>query len=182
MFERDARCRLVISRWKLARMWASAGPKPGAVASRLRESGGASNAGRADDGAGRIDDRDLVGDVPDRRALGRFDPLESMDDAVAGQHLFVIEPELIGQERRGDVVVSLAENTVHRDKLIPPRVIETILNKKGTIDPEVTALAILHPREHVGKTIQQLGDMRGDHRDSNHRRMLSIIVGKGGVE
>ena len=154
----------------------------GGCVEAARGSGGASNPGRADDGAGRIDDGDLVGDVPDRRALGLFDPFEPMDNAVAGQNLFIVVPELIGQERRGDVVVSLAENTLDRDKLIPARVIERILNEEGTIDPEITALAILHPRQHVGKTIQQLGEMRGDHRDSNHRRMLSIIVGKGGVE
>ena len=35
MFDMDASCRLVISSWKWARMWASAGPKPGADASRL---------------------------------------------------------------------------------------------------------------------------------------------------
>ena len=181
MFERDARLPIGDLEMEIGAHVGQRRPEAGGRGFEARESGGASNAGRADDGAGRIDDGDLVGNVPDRRTLGLFDPFEPMDNAVTGQNLFIVVSELIGQERRGDVVVSLAENTVHRDKLIPPRVIERVLNEEGTIDPEVTALAILHPREHVGKTIQQLGEMRGDHRDNNHRRMLSIIVGKAAL-
>ena len=67
----------------------------------VRGSGGASNPGRANDDAFRIDDGDLVGNVPDRRTLGLSDSFEAIDDAVAGQHLFIIVAELIGQERRG---------------------------------------------------------------------------------
>ena len=66
-----------------------------------RGSGGASNAGRANDGAFRIDEGDLVGNVPDRRTLGLSDSFEPIDNAVAGQNLFIILSELIGQERRG---------------------------------------------------------------------------------
>ena len=67
----------------------------------VRGSGGASNPGRANDGAFRIDDGDLVGNVPDRGTLGSSDSLEAIDNAVASQHLFIIVAELIGQERRG---------------------------------------------------------------------------------
>ena len=49
----------------------------------------------------RVDDGDLVGNVPDRRPLRLSDSFEPIDDAMAGQHLFIIVPELIGQERRG---------------------------------------------------------------------------------
>ena len=66
-----------------------------------RGSGGASNPGRANDCAFRIDDGDLVGNVPDRRTLRLSDPFEPIDNAVAGQNLFIIVSELIGQERRG---------------------------------------------------------------------------------
>jgi len=58
------------------------------------------NPGRANDCAFRIDDGDLVGNVPDRRALRLSDSFEPIDNAVAGQNLFVIVSELIGQERR----------------------------------------------------------------------------------
>src|SRR4051812_35708014 len=66
-----------------------------------RGSGGASNPGRPNDCAFRIDDRDLVGNVPDRRALRFSDSFEPTDNAVTGQNLFIIVSELIGQERRG---------------------------------------------------------------------------------
>ena len=85
---------------------------------------------------------------------------EPIDNAVAGQNLFIIVSELIGQERRGQIIVSLAQNTLDSRKLLSARVIERVLNEEGSIDPEITALAILHPRQHVGKKIQQFGEMR----------------------
>jgi hypothetical protein len=39
-------------------------------------------------------------------------------------------------------------------------VIESVLKEEGSIDPQITALPIFHPREHVGKKIQELGEMR----------------------
>ena len=45
-------------------------------------------------------------------------------------------------------------------KLFFARVIERVLNEEGSIDPQITALAILHPRQHVGKKIQELSEMR----------------------
>src|SRR3954471_19366145 len=56
---------------------------------------------RADDGAFRIEHGNLVGDVPDRRAFELTYSLNPVDDATAGQNLFIIETELIGHERRG---------------------------------------------------------------------------------
>ena len=83
-----------------------------------------------------------------------------------------------------------------RGKFLFARVIESVLNEEGSIDPQITAPAILHPRQHVRKKIQQFGEMRWDpagghlrstmdarvYRDNSHRRMLSIIVGRGGAE
>ena len=66
-----------------------------------RGSGGASHPGRTNDYALRIDDGDLVGNVPDRRSLRLSDSFEPVDNAVARQNLFLIAAELIGQERRG---------------------------------------------------------------------------------
>lgn len=62
--------------------------------------GGASNPCRASDCALRIDDGNLVGPVPDRRAWRLSQTFEPVDNAVAGQNLFVVESELIGYERR----------------------------------------------------------------------------------
>ena len=115
---------------------------------------------------------------------------------MARQNLFIIVSELIRQKRRGQIVVSLALNILDSDKLLSARVIERVLNEEGSIDPQIPALAILHPRQHVGKKIQQLSEMRRDlagghlrsmmdapgYRDKSHRRMLSIIVGSGGAE
>ena len=78
--------------------WSEAG---GGSVEAARGSGGASNPGRAHDCAFRIDDGDLVGNVPDRRVLRLSDSFEAIDNAVAGQNLFIIMAELIGQERRG---------------------------------------------------------------------------------
>ena len=127
-----------------------------------RGSGGASNPRRANDHALRIGDGNLVGHVPDRRASGVSQSFEPVDNAVAGQHLFVVEPELIGQERRGEIVVGLAEHTRDGALLIPipTLVIESVLKEEGSIDPQITALPILDPREHVGKEIQELGEVR----------------------
>jgi len=69
-------------------------------------------------------------------------------------------PELIGEKRRGQVIVGLAANIVDRDRVVLTGVIERVLNEEGPIDPQITALAIFHPREHVGKEIQELGEMR----------------------
>ena len=79
---------------------------------------------------------------------------------MAGQNLFVIVSELIGQERRREIVVGLAENTLDSNKLVPALVIESVLDEERAIDPQIAALPILHPCEHVGKGIQQLGEMR----------------------
>jgi hypothetical protein len=161
-----------------------------------RGSGGASDPGSANDGAFRIDDGDFVGNVPDRRTLRLSDSFEAIDDAVARQNLFIIVSELVGQERRGQIVVSHALNMLDSRQVLSARVIERVLNEEGSIDPKITALAIFHPRQHVGKKIQEFGEMRGDlagghrrstmvlsvYRDKSHRRMLSIIVGRGGAE
>ena len=79
---------------------------------------------------------------------------------MAGQNLFVVVSELIRQERRGQIVVSLAQNTLDSDTLILTRAIERVLDEEGSIDPKIAALPIFHPRQHVGKKIQQLGEMR----------------------
>ena len=136
-------------------------PEAGAgVFEAARGSGGPSNPGRANDCAFRIDDGNLVGNVPDRRTLRLSDSFEPIDNAVAGQNLFIIVPELIGQERRGEIIVSPALNILESGKLLSARVIERVLNEKGSIDPQITPLPILHPRQDVGKKIQELGEMR----------------------
>ena len=135
-------------------------PEAGGSFEAARGPGGPGKPGGAYDCALGIDDGDLVGDAPDRRALRLSESFEPIDNAMAGENLFVIVSELIGQERRGQVIVSLAQNTLDRHKLVPARVIERVLNEEGSIDPEIPALPILHPRQHVGKKIQQFGEMR----------------------
>jgi hypothetical protein len=43
------------------------------------------------------------------------------------------------------------------------------MNDEGSIDPQIASLPILDPRQHVGKKIQELGEVRrdlaGGHRD-----------------
>jgi hypothetical protein len=38
-------------------------------------------------------------------------------------------------------------------------VIESVLHDERSIDPQIDALPILHPREHVGQKIEELSDM-----------------------
>ena len=47
-----------------------------------------------------------------------------------------------------------------RGKFLSARVIERVLNEEGSIDPKITAPAILHPRQHALNKIEKLGQMK----------------------
>ena len=64
----------------------------------------------ADDRPVGIDEGDLVGHVPDRQPIGLADELDAVDDPVPGQHVLIVQAELIGQEGRREVVVGLPED------------------------------------------------------------------------
>ena len=113
--------------------------------------------GRADDRAFRIEHGNFVGDVPSGHAFKFTYALNPVDDAVAGQNLFIIETELIGHERRGQIVVGLAQNLFCTDQTVRARMIKGIFDEESAIHPKITALPILHPRQHALNKIQKLG-------------------------
>jgi hypothetical protein len=134
-------------------------PRDGSARKTVR-SQRARDSGRADDRAFCIEHGNFVGDVPGRHAFKFTDAFDPVDDAVAGQNLFVIETELIGHERRGQIVVGLAQNLLCTDQTVHARMIEGIFDEESTIHPKITALPILPPRQHALNKIEKLGQMK----------------------
>jgi hypothetical protein len=70
------------------------------------------DAGSPDDGSSAVEKRDSVGDVPGGRPIRQANRLNAVDDAIAGQHILVIQAILIGEKGGGPVILRLAENAV----------------------------------------------------------------------
>ena len=74
--------------------------------------------------------------------------------------MFIIQSKLIGQEGRRKIVVSLAQHLPFAILSVEVRMFQRIANQKGLVDPEVTAIPILHLREHVFQKIKQLDQIK----------------------
>ena len=59
-----------------------------------------------------------------------------------------------------EIVIGLAQDVFVANLSVEVRVFERVVNQKGAVDPEVAAIPIFHPREHVFQTIEKLGQIK----------------------
>ena len=109
----------------------------------------------ADDGPVRVHEGNLVRDVPEGRAIGLANQLNPVHDPLAGQHVLVIQPKLIGQEGRREIIVGLSENVCTTCACIARVVIHGIVDQKSPVYPAIASLAILDPGLHVFHEIEE---------------------------
>ena len=101
--------------------------------------------------------RDLVGDVPDGLPIGLADHFDPVHDPLAGEHLFVVQTKLIGQERRRQVVVGLADDVFHACVGLALLAIHLVVEQKCPVDPAIAAVAILDPYQRIFHAVEKLG-------------------------
>ncbi|HUC85419.1 MAG TPA: hypothetical protein VL970_09525, partial [Candidatus Acidoferrales bacterium] len=81
-------------------------------------------------------------------------------DAVPGQYIFIIQPELIGQKSRGQVIVGFPQNR-RGSRFRGGRTLLRVMEKERSIDPTISARAILHPNQDIFQSIEKLGQLKG---------------------
>ena len=113
-----------------------------------------SDSRRADDQPVVVDQRDLVGDVPNRQSVGLADQLDPVDDLPSRQHILVVEAELIGEESRRQVVVGLTDDVPRVGTRPAAAVIERVVDEESPIDPLIPPGLILDPDLDVVHTVE----------------------------
>src|SRR5580765_1420109 len=148
-------CMVVIPQVKENR--AELNPREAALAGAAQSPG---DAGCRDDGANAIAKRDFVSDVPGERLIRLANQLNAVDDAIAGQHILVIQAILIGEKGGGPVIIRLAENAVGFMSLVTHMTVCRIHQENGTIYPGVSALTIFDPGAHILDKVEELGKLQ----------------------
>src|SRR5439155_24231266 len=113
----------------------------------------AGHSGGAGNRALCIEHRYFVRNAPGGDAFGFTDPFDPIDDAVSIQDLLIIETELVGDERWRPIVICPAQNP--SSLTIFSWMVERILDQESSIDPEITALPILHPRQNALQKVKK---------------------------
>ncbi len=115
----------------------------------------------ADHGPIVVDEGNLVGDVPDGQPVRLANHFDAVDDPFAGQHIFVINPELVGQEGRGQIIVGLSHDVLRVWAwLAGVATIHRIVEQKRPVDPAIAAVAIFDPDQDIFDAVEKLGQLQ----------------------
>lgn len=128
------------------------------------------DAGRADDPAAGVAQRQLERHAPPGRVVEAADQLDPVGDGLAAQDPLVVRPELTRDVSRQQIEICLAE-----DVLAPA---QSQAEEVRRVDPPVTAGPVLDPEDDVLEEIEQLADGPGGPGDRRRAGPMSRAAGR----